>query len=389
VQDEKKPFFDIVQAALADPQHGLFLARPWREAKKEGCETVSMRMEMERAKVFRLSDDFTELAAKASLNDPGVLLNAISCARLPYDTLWLEWDEETRLNVLAGYAGPDSAMRIGLLAKRAPGTDDRFSAQVFWLHRREHPYVVEKMPPDGERRVFVSMLTLQWSTQGEIALLDVDRNVLHKAPGDVVTKAENYIIGRHYCEQWKGHEHLRACIDRMSAFVGVGTEWNIGKENMVNLLRNENSRAVKLAQGAILGIEGDVRFLVTVLALLQTKWVDKTISRPSAGVRQMRGVRSKWMDIHTCVITAPKERILAGYKRMVGIGAMRRRHDVMGHFCERHGTGIMGCVHEYVENGAGQEVCKLCAHTRWWRKAHHRGSEKVGVVQKDYEVRAP
>lgn len=382
--DKPPPFIDMVQSALADPEHGLFLARPWREARKDGHSSVNMRLTLERAKVFTLSDDFTRIACETSMQDPGVMLNALSCARLPYDTVWMEWDEEVRLTALSGIIGEDSAMRIGCLLTRLPGYDDVFKMQTFWLHRDSHKYVKAGMTTS--KKVFVSMLNTYWNTSGEVVKINVPL-----MPNDL--KNQDMLLGRFYHKTWAEHEHLADLEERLAVGIGDGFHWNVSQKKMdeeVKKMRaGEDATLAHMLYGALMSVEGDMRHIIAVLSLLQTKWVDKHLTRPSSGVRGMRGVRSKWLDVHTCVITAPKERIVRGYARMVGTGALRRRHDVMGHWCERYGTGLKDCVHEFVENDKHQEVCKHCHLTRWWRKAHARGSSDIGLVKKTYEVRAP
>ena len=174
--------------------------------------------------------------------------------------------------------------------------------------------------------------------------------------------------------------------ERVGLSSGIGWDWHVGRD----LIHTTKTQSLgNMVYAAIGALEGDVRFIVTALSLLQTKWTDKTVYRPSTGHRTLPGVRTKWLDVHELTIIAPKERIIRQYKRTMSTGAKRRRHDVMGHWAYRHGLGLKDCVHDYEQTEKGWEVCRHCASTRWWKPPHKRGDEKIGVVSKTYRVEAP
>ena len=393
MSEKLAPFVDMVQEALARPDKRLFLMRHWNDAKKDmGASAIlNTRLALDQAKVFKLSDEFVRVSADASMMEPAVILNALSNARLPYDKMWVEWDEEVRMKALGGFVGLDTALRIGAFMERMAGYDDQFLMHMFWIHRKEHPQLPEL---GGEAKVFLSMLSVVWNTSDQVKQVSL-ANTEEELPEEVF----ELLFGRMYYQKWGGFGEGKSAKDRIylnqiSSHIGInfGIGWkaNIGDPSVLPAVTGEErEKLMRTVHGSVIGLEGDIRFMITVLSLLQTKWTDKVITRESAGKRNLPSLRTNWLDVHECVITAPKERIIHLYPRKMATGALRRRHDVMGHFCYKHGTGLEDCVHNYIENEFGQEVCTNCHSTRWWRASHQRGSLDVGKVSKTYRVDTP
>ena len=51
---------------------------------------------LDRAHRIVLQDDFTKLAALFSAQPPSVLIEAYKNMRMPFETLWIEWDDHVR-----------------------------------------------------------------------------------------------------------------------------------------------------------------------------------------------------------------------------------------------------------------------------------------------------
>lgn len=84
-----------------------------------------------------------------------------------------------------------------------------------------------------------------------------------------------------------------------------------------------------------------------------------------------------------------------------GSGALRRRHEVRGHYCHdataREYGRIAGCIHDWLEMNERWEplsgtwradrvnhwVCQACAGKRWWKTEHTRGDATLGFVSHD------
>lgn len=419
-----EPFVDSVQRALIRPERHLFTATRWKNVRSVAAGPIaSMARDIGSARVFRLSDDFVRLAAETSLTSPQTVANALTCSRAPYDRVWIEWSESARLHSLAGYASPESASRVGYLVERVPGTDSQFRATSFWNHisnadATKHPRAERLLDASD---VYLSPLSFQWSTDSS----DFERGGVYSNPlawrpvaigavNDTQELERNgwsenlaalvssgvplfplMLLGRGWIDQHhrRGVESTalsRIALDRLysslHACIGPGWFANVGSITPAEL--KEQGSASLLMRAAV-GFEGDARFLFSVLSLLQSKWVESRLTRPSTGYRSIMTHRARWLDVHDCVVVAPKERIVRAYDQFVRTGAARRRHEVMGHFCERRGTGSRSCLHTYQSTERGLEVCGLCGHTRWWRSPHFRGDEKIGVVAKTYQVEAP
>jgi hypothetical protein len=67
-------------------------------------------------------------------------------------------------------------------------------------------------------------------------------------------------------------------------------------------------------------------------------------------------------------------------------GGWKREHDVRGHFCADRTYHNAHHDHDMRELDHHHWKCFICGGTKWWRKAHHRGSAKAGQVLTAYEV---
>jgi hypothetical protein len=84
-----------------------------------------------------------------------------------------------------------------------------------------------------------------------------------------------------------------------------------------------------------------------------------------------------------------------------GPGALRRRHEVRGHYCHdanaRDYHRIAGCIHEwlpadeewtplggaYKADRVNHWLCEACGGKRWWKTEHTRGDATLGFVSHD------
>ena len=120
----------------------------------------------------------------------------------------------------------------------------------------------------------------------------------------------------------------------------------------------------KISQHGLQCIEGDPRFILTVLALLNHDWVLRGESQRMTGSRRRNGARVRGNAYHVISISLPKNRGIDVVMKNFGDGESRRRyHEVRGHWM-------------YIK-ASGKRV---------WRRSCHRGDPKLGVVTHDYEL---
>lgn len=120
----------------------------------------------------------------------------------------------------------------------------------------------------------------------------------------------------------------------------------------------------KISHHGLQCIEGDPRFIITVLALLNHDWVLRGESQRMTGSRRRNGARVRGNAYHVISISLPKNRGIDVVMKNFGDGESRRRyHEVRGHWM-------------YIK-ASGKRV---------WRRSCHRGDPKLGVVTHDYEL---
>lgn len=113
-------------------------------------------------------------------------------------------------------------------------------------------------------------------------------------------------------------------------------------------------------------MEGDARFLVTLLSVLNYDWIIKDEVSATAAPRRIRHGKILPRNSHTTLnIDLPKAKGVTMLPAPYIEGASRRQHEVRGHWRLYRTTG-----------------------KRVWVRAHKRGDAKLGVISKDYSLQA-
>jgi hypothetical protein len=353
-----------------------------------------LQQRLSNARVFRLSDDYTRLAQEVSYSSPGRIWNALQSAILPYEEVWLEWNQAPRnevvrvMNSTTAFRreADDTVANGALLGTLSP---NRFRADLFSLYEKtdkepEHVWywphelvwdIEDPLPahfsvPDGKETI-------------EIGSYEGVSQDPHPISKDYYRYAREGAIF-----EMNAAEHK--ALDRIFDRTGVTVNPIFGAYADAMMKNDTQDRMRSIFDMSLRETKGDLRFIICALALLQEKWVVAEPSRVRAGRRIAGGRLMKYLDHHTLTIVAPKERRLKLAERALTNIGRRRRHEVHEHWCYRSGTGRVDCVHTYVSTGVrGKQLCVECGSERWRRKAHERGDATIGYAKKDYEVRTP
>lgn len=364
------------------------------------------------ARAFHLDDSFTKTATAQSVARPEEMLNLWQSARPPYPAVWVEFSEQLRAmeqqRLKQTIGGEPLIDRTGYLIEQDATDPARWTCNVFF---RVLP--VEVNFPLG--RLGLSTLAFVVDTEKHCSVTNpvtqsgIDMpalmDLLHKTSGDAPERM------RH-----AAHAQLfKRCGEMFVEAVVLGRGWLVNEKfegpavelvrrialtrsatySLVDWAKYEHTSLAKRLTASVVTIEGDPRFAVTVLGLLQQTRYESTAAPREKQSRFLRGHRVKYMEQHVLTIVAPKERIVTPHVPAQGHGATRRAHEVIGHWCYRLADRIQAArcpAHHWFNSDPdhpNRQTCSQCGWQRWWRRACQRGDAGVGFVDKDYRVIAP
>lgn len=432
----KAPFADTVQAALLRPEKYLLPICAWRDIKSV-AEPVAGQLvrSLSTANVLRLDDEFTSAAQNLSDNAPEHILRMLEAGQLPFDRVWIEWNERARVAAMGGTPTNDMAMECGYFLERSPNSETGIRATGFWRYPREsdefNREFMAAMQDDSfadyirnhpEAAVAVNLLSMEWDMAErprpswkpfDLTVIDREYQDGGEAVGksmiegskfkpllmftsDEFTANRAFALGIWWSNQYvrggdaatpQSTQALLTLASRLETTMGWGGPLNFGPAQNAAYKRNG------VIRHGLRFFENDFRFLVTILYLLQHKATERVSSRDSGGSRMVHLSRTKWMGVQECRITAPRERVVQEAKAEAAqaarrMAAARRKHEVMGHWAERLDSGNGACLHRFQGAVLGRQECEVCGRVRWWRRAHVRG-DGAAEGRKTYRITAP
>lgn len=308
-------------------------------------EFMRLRLELRKARQFHFSDGFLQqVCQQASTNrNPKVMLERIPLARLPFDTIWIEFDGHLRgkfssaaCDAANGYKGGESDVPSGALEGYL------ISKDLFGWHAT---YVLS-LPGDGVN-VFAAGFRLGRPSE---------------SPAEIACRGWGYFE--------KGEFAKIMSLLEQGGTTGPKYLWNVLQQFQL-----KHSRTHKMnidVPGAVdictRETSGDIRFLVTALAMINCvpiKYVDR---QPTATTGQKRP--RQYMEQHTVEIVAGRtkvERLIdSSLKRASDEYTRKRAHEVRGFF---------RIIHRGTEN-----------EQRIWVRPHMRGDASIGFTRRTYEV---
>jgi hypothetical protein len=386
---------DETIAALASPKRGLVgqpsIFRAPRSNARKAANTVYKNMRQ--ATRFVLEDELTEYVARLStqITAERAYQMLTEVARLPADLMWVEWNEKVRVKEInAAVDMPLEDNDIGHISDRVgylcEGTGD--DTAIFTMAFRDNNYdnkvTIANQPLSiGAEKVYVSPVGFELNFSGPYSEEESRKRVadfLYKDQGKSVDGFLNTGIGgyssfedfqlanRHASRQllsrwWSvqmAGEGMLELIDSISVCQTNAVHWWCQTDN-----GNFDSEMLARASSmALTSAEGDARFMICLLGVLNFDWFINEPARKFPHTRIRYGRVRKGNEYRVVTLKLPK---LSG--EVVNIsehgdeGPTKRLHEVRGHWCVRRKSG-----------------------KRYWRKAHKRGDKSLGTITKDYKL---
>ena len=350
---------------------------------------------LRRARRFLIDDSLVERASYLAAADPRFLLRSLPSSLPPYDLSWFEWNEDARMNVMMReghlpFLTEDRAKRMGVLVERLnrPNTDTLYRISVVAGHLNGISSEKVTMYPVGFLCDF-EKVNFGFAMTSE-------EHVITGAMGRFEKQLEESVaLGGTYMKTFIKTEEDRAVALELAYHVRYCPTGPIGNLFLKQFQRYPHD-SQKFIENAGMGINGDFRFLISVLTLLNTfaLQIGEGYRVSPKGSKFVGGKSRPYMAYNRLILELPKEKLLNAVEEYVGdqINDSRRRHEVMPTWCYRKNSGRIDCDHEWdrMEERTSNiwHKCKHCGRIRWRRKEHERGDASKGFVVKDYILTA-
>lgn len=374
--------FNVLLAGLGNPTRAFHdMNFSGKDDKKHSKATALLtRQKLIGAQKFQVCNSLLGHAVHASMAKPTTLLDMFGCAIPPFQNMWLEWDEHTRMTLMF-----DRAEAMGWPAGEVPDPDS-WPASVGYHIRCQNDtdglYAIDQYFMD-EGKLCTPPFSVQFSPLNKIDLrvsvaertLDVSgKNVVGQTPHEQLVDKQlsdgPSLIGPTYVSNYLTNSVV---APKVLQDIYERTSFCLNQTHTVGLhgafLSRDQNKLAKIQNAALLMWSGDLRFIISVLALLNYEQKVKERTLEKGPTRIMFGARVPRNELKVLEIDLPKPRGTTRYERMFkGGGGKKRRHVRRGHF------------HTFIYKD-GSRVKK-------WLEEKWVGDEALGTIIHDYQLKS-
>ena len=403
-----------ILSALTQPKRGLAMYQGGRIADIKIREKQN---ELVNAKKFVLDPNMIRNAWQLSLSKPSVLLEMYEYAKLPFDNVWIEWDEQFRQSIMQDHLKnsgkklspiqeyPDT---VGYHIKKFKNKLDEeyFLYENWWFTGSgSSPHLQEKY---FTPTMCYSMGDLDINWQDELARIDLldELPKLGRCQDEEDLKVQAFavgtnLLGRNYSFDYIPKKFLISLEQKQKLGDNDGYvnyikkmiryknnhEFNCFKQLCYTISLAQSSAmhwsipSWKFQEGynveemkqheanAMLVLEGDARFLVSLLSLInQSQHTQELVVPDKKIIHTKFGRRVPRNEYYTLNLKVSDTKIKRIYKdTFTGKGNPKREHDRRGHF--RH-----------LRDKDGNLKKKI------WIKDQTVGNAELGRIDKDYKI---
>ncbi len=364
-------FVNQALAALTNPRRGFAV---YEKTKQGEYQVRTQQRRLVEATKFTVSDSLLAHAVKAMFVSPDKLLAACQLAVPPFENMWIEWDSHLQRELMAAeyeargieYGSVDregglsrAAYHIdvvkGLPCYNFFGVDDKSDDLYFTVHG---VYLLNESviaPSVMRSRRHVALAGYSDDREWDNAYLrQQDSWGVH-------------LLSRHYVKLWADEPSYWPALTALYRRMAFGG--HVLGQCMYPQLVEEQSKetAQKLLEATLNTISGDMRLMITLLALVN--YPHHIIERKAeVGIPQISyGRRVPRNEVRVLEIDLPKPRGVKRYERMFkGGGGQKRQHVRRGHWRNYHHKD--GRV------------------TQRWIEEQTVGNPALGVIEHEYKL---
>lgn len=401
---------DDAIAALGNPKRGVHAVSTGPAARRA---MRSQQAKIRTARKFVLDDDLVRYASKLACRmSPTQMLALVQqYSRTPYSSVWIEWNEHVRVNaiqqyVVDSYENNDPFFNVDgerpkiVLEKTMQHAKDALDKGDAYLQEN----IAERCGYLIEERTNPIILSEESIFTCHFFIANKDNQTEARSDQELISSAMGFAVK--FEEPYSKEDHIgllknfdknidtsdealrKNMTGEIQSLYIMNSEWwsqiHQRDDNLTHYFMHmrpvqcepvywwchtENGFSARqmdaLTKHFSKVLEGDPRFIITILALLNYDWVLKDNKARSTTPRRRFGRRVAGNSYSIVSIDLPKRRGVEVFMRDLDKDAesTRRLHEVRGHWCVSKRTG-----------------------KRWWRKSHKRGDASLGVINHDYEL---
>ena len=368
-------------------------------AKRMVTSYTAFNQRVHRARKYILDNDMIRVVAHIAAQPPEYFLKHLNSCRLPFDTVWFQWDQGLMLRALheAGVgSGPNDDLTgsMAVLCETLSGSRIRMEmvSNYFSDETRAEGDVVGMVP-------FGFITDLDQPVAG--GLLDDDRFATDLVRDFEGRMRENVAIGVDY-QTAMDEQETGSALDQLSRHIAYSASGPMGQQyrDMQRLVDQKNDPVHRMlfdfqiremkVKGLSL-VSGVWRTVMAILIMLNTSGseVDTDTLVSPRGSKSVRGKAIPYMEYRRVGLKLPRDKIIRRINKQTQEYRPKRRHEVAATWCYRTGSGDPNCSHpsfQPVPETRFQE-CPDCGRLRWRRQQHLRGDASLGFVKKDYHLK--
>ena len=414
-------------SACTQPKRAIALYQGGRIADNK---IRDKQLDLVGSKKFVVDNALTRNAFNLSLSKPSVLIEMLEYLNMPFDNVWFEWSEDYRQKIMKDYIAKHSKKSVKEMSRF---TKDNYPSQVGYHIQKfqnvlgENYFLYENWWFTGtdivspeysnakiDQKYFtpsmcftIGDLDIVW--EDELARIDL----LDETPKEGRCETEEdlkvqafavgtQLLGRSYCFKYipkhllinleekqklrdndgyveylkkilkynKSHEFncLKQICYTMSLAQSSAMHWQIPEWKFKEGYTTEEMK--KHEAHAIICMEGDARFIISLISLLNQKQHTEQIVIPdNKVVHTSLGKRVPRNDYYTLSLNISDTKVRKLYAtEFTGKGNPKREHERRGHF--RH-----------LRDNQGNLKKKI------WIKNQTVGNPELGRIDKDYKIK--
>ena len=403
---------DEEEPSLAD----LFIASTYTEGRQFKGRARRMfedillryRIDMRRARRFVLDDQFVEMVTVMAFASPEKTLARLQYATLPYEQTWIEFNLHTKMRTIHRvmkkplHSFSEISPRLGCLLQRINDTDAvctliaEYEGKVM-PHMTCYFFSITESTFTGRNANFYGCIpmTVAAAEGGRPGrLIEVSANTFAQAAAiDSVGKASLW----GYTKDGTKEPFAKPTPENMRTPEFLLRHGDVGfsrafppYEQVLADEKGEGS-ATKLVLTELQEFTGQIRWIVTMLAMLNQVPVHADLVARSHQMRIGHFKKHQFVDYHKITLRLPKTNPVPYIERHIH-GSPERRHRA--HEVRAHWRTYLHAEHCGPEEHAwhydydnGYRLCGKCmAYSRLIHE-HVRGNQELGWVRKDYVLK--
>jgi hypothetical protein len=373
------------------------------------------RVDMRRAHRFVLDDPFVDMATEMSMASPEKVLARLQYATLPYENTWIEFNLHAKMKAIHRVHGStfnnadEVSERLGMLLQRIDDTSavctlvTDYEGRVmphmtcYFFSLNERTFVSSNAAYFGCIPMVVGSKTREREDEPTGQVIEIDlKSYQTVANADSMGKASLW----GYTSE-KGTEFVstqRTEKMRTPSFLMRHGDAGFSRafppyDALINSHEGEEGKkkAAELILAELREFTGTIRWLVTVLAMLNQVPVHADLVTRSHQMRIGHFKKHQFVDYHKVSLRLPKLHPIPYLERHLRGPSERRHraHEVRAHWrTYLHAEHCSADEHAWTyDYDDGYRLCDKCMAYGRLIHEHVRGNAELGWVRKDYVIK--